>query len=189
MNRLGWIVLGLIVALGAAFAALQSPGGIGAPVHVASESAGAPAREDMTIPVSGVANEQLVDSWHDAREGGARVHEALDIVAARGTPVVAAMAGTVEKLFVSKRGGNTVYVRSGDWMAYYAHLAAYYPGIVEGMTVRRGQQIGFVGDTGNAGAGNYHLHFALNRVTPAQKWYEGTPVNPYPSLAGKASAR
>lgn len=189
MNKLGWTLLALIVALGAAFAALQYPGSGSPEARVGPTSEVPSAQGEMTIPVAGVRPEQLTDSWHDAREGGARVHEALDIMAVRGTPVVAALSGKVERLFVSERGGNTVYVRSGDWVAYYAHLAAYYPGMVEGMTIRRGQQLGFVGDTGNAGAGNFHLHFALNRVTPTQKWYEGVPVNPYPLLAGKPSAR
>ena len=145
----------------------------------------------LMVPVSGVAPSQLTDSWHDARDGGARVHEALDIAAPGGAPLVAAMAGRVEKLFQSERGGTTVYVRSddGEWVAYYAHLQRYADGLAEGRHVSQGDLIGFVGDTGDAGAGNFHLHFALQRMKPGEKWYQGTAVNPYPMLAGKPPAR
>jgi len=143
------------------------------------------------VPVKGVPRAQLIDSWHDARDDGARVHEALDISAPAGTPVVAAMAGRVEKLFLSEAGGLTVYVRASDGrtMAYYAHLQRYADGLVPGTTIAQGAPIGFVGDTGNAGVGNHHLHFALARMAPGEQWYQGTPVNPYPLLAGKPSAR
>ena len=105
-----------------------------------------------------------------------------------GTPVVAAAPGTVEKLFFSQGGGGvTLYVRSPDrgWSYYYAHLRGYAPGIREGMPVRAGQLLGFVGDTGNAGAGNYHLHFGVSRMTPDAQWHEGQAVNPYPLLVDR----
>ena len=151
-------------------------------------------KEDLgpvTVPVAGVAVHQLVNSWHDARDNGARVHEALDIPAPAGTPVNAAMAGKVEKLFVSKAGGLTVYVRSMDtkWIAYYAHLQRYADGLTEGQRVEQGSTIGFVGDTGNSGVGNNHLHFALARMQPGERWFQGEPVNPYPLLAAKAPKR
>ncbi|MBA3897022.1 MAG: M23 family metallopeptidase [Sphingomonadaceae bacterium] len=177
------------------FIALQTPGGADFVGRVeapeASQASRAPVLTGLIVPVSGVRPEQLVDSWHDPREAGARVHEALDIMAAGGTPVVAAMAGTVEKLFQSARGGTTIYVRSNDslWIAYYAHLTGYVPSLHEGQHVGQGEQIGFVGDTGDAGAGNFHLHFALQRMQPSERWWQGTPVNPYPLLAGKAAAR
>ena len=101
------------------------------------------------------------------------------------------MPGRVEKLHVSERGGLTAYVRdaTGRWLTYYAHLASYAPNLREGQPVSVGQRIGFVGDTGNAGAGNTHLHFALHRMAPGEAWYQGTPVNPFPLLAGKPPAR
>ena len=149
------------------------------------------ARADLIVPVKGVGRDQLTDTWHQAREDGARVHEAIDIPAAGGTPVLAAQAGTVEKLFVSARGGNTVYIRvpPGDWIHYYAHLASYAPGLRAGQRVAQGEAIGFVGDTGNAGAGNTHLHFAVQHMARGETWYQGMAVNPYPMLAGKAQAR
>jgi murein DD-endopeptidase MepM/ murein hydrolase activator NlpD len=109
-------------------------------------------------------------------------------MAPEGTPVLAATPGTVEKLFFSDGGGgNTIYIRSDDgrWIYYYAHLSSYAPGLAEGQRVKRGQVIGRVGHTGNASASGPHLHFAINRMEPGQKWYQGEPINPYPLLAGK----
>lgn len=192
MNRIGWIILMIIGVSGAAFAMLvdRSSKRSITPEAVVRAAPDVPL-SGLAIPVVGVRRDQLADTWNDARGGGLRAHQAIDIMAPRGTPVVAVMAGRIEKLFESKAGGTTVYVRSGDgrWIAYYAHLAAYYPGIAEGQPVKRGQQLGFVGDTGNAGAGNNHLHFALQRMAQGERWWQGTPVNPYPLLAGKPSAR
>jgi murein DD-endopeptidase MepM/ murein hydrolase activator NlpD len=97
----------------------------------------------------------------------------------------------VEKLFHSDAGGVTAYVRSADrrWSYYYAHLAGYAPGLAEGQAVRAGDPIGFVGDTGNAGAGNTHLHFGVSRMAPGDRWSDGEPVDPYPLLAGSAADR
>lgn len=142
----------------------------------------------LAIPVQGIRPRQLSDTFTQARAGGARTHDAIDIMAAEGTPVVSASNGTVEKLFYSQGGGgNTVYVRSPDqrWTFYYAHLQRYAPGLAEGQRVRRGQVIGFVGHTGNANPAGPHLHFAINRVQPDERWYGGQAINPYPLLAGK----
>ncbi|HEX8621585.1 MAG TPA: M23 family metallopeptidase [Allosphingosinicella sp.] len=141
----------------------------------------------LAIPVAGVKADQLQDTYTQSRSGGARVHNAIDIMAPNGTPVVAAAPGTVEKLFFSKGGGGiTAYVRSGDgkWMFYYAHLQAYAPGLHEGQAIRQGDAIGTVGSTGNANPAGPHLHFAINRMAEGEKWYDGTPINPYPLLAG-----
>jgi murein DD-endopeptidase MepM/ murein hydrolase activator NlpD len=141
----------------------------------------------LAIPVPGVKPGQLVDTYTQARAGGARSHDAIDIIAAEGTPVVAAADGTVEKLFFSAGGGNTLYVSSPDrrWTYYYAHLQGYAPGLAEGQRVRRGQPIGRVGHTGNAAGAGPHLHFAINRMQPGERWWQGSPINPYPLLAGK----
>ncbi|MDF0487409.1 M23 family metallopeptidase [Sphingomonas sp. H39-1-10] len=144
----------------------------------------------LAVPVAGVARGQITDSWGDPRENGARQHHGTDIPAAGGTLVTAAAPGTVEKLFESKAGGTTVYVRSParDWTYYYAHLAGYAPGLHEGQAVRTGDPLGYVGDTGDAGAGNYHLHFGLTRTTPDQHWYEGEDVDPFPHLTERRVA-
>lgn len=145
----------------------------------------------FTIPVSGIAPNQLIDTWGDSRGNGARAHQAIDIPAPGGTPVIAAAPGRVEKLFESAAGGTTLYVRSADARTsyYYAHLAGYAPGIREGLTVKAGTLLGYVGDTGNAGTGNTHLHFAISRMSPSDRWWQGEPINPYPLLAGSARHR
>jgi murein DD-endopeptidase MepM/ murein hydrolase activator NlpD len=145
----------------------------------------------LVVPVSGVPASQIADTWGQSRAGGARAHQGTDIMAPGGTPVLAATAGTVEKLFDSSAGGRTLYVRSADrrWTYYYAHLAGYAPGVREGQRVAAGQPIGFVGDTGNAGTGNYHLHFGVSRMGLGDRWWQGEPVNPYPLLVGARSAR
>ena len=145
----------------------------------------------LVLPVAGVKPEQLSDTYTQARAGGARIHDAIDIMAPEGTPVAAAADGTVEKLFFSNGGGGiTVYVRSPDqrWIYYYAHLQGYAPGLAEGQQVKRGQLIGRVGHTGNASPGGPHLHFAINRMQPGEKWYQGSPINPFPLLAGKKAS-
>ena len=146
----------------------------------------------LAVPVQGVKPAQLVDTYTQARAGGARTHDAIDIMASEGTPVMAAADGTVEKLFFSDGGGGiTAYVRSPDtrWTYYYAHLQSYAPGLAEGQRVKRGQLIGRVGHTGNANPAGPHLHFAINRMQPDEKWYQGSPINPYPLLAGRAPQR
>ena len=142
----------------------------------------------LAVPVVGVKPRELADTYTQARAGGARRHDAIDIMAPTGRPVVAAAPGRVEKIFFSPGGvGNTVYVRSDDkrWIYYYAHLSAYAPGLHEGQHLLRGAPVGFVGATGNANPAGPHLHFAINRMEPGEKWWQGTAINPYPLLAGK----
>ena len=146
----------------------------------------------LIIPVAGVRPEQLTDTYTQARAGGARTHDAIDIMAPRGTPVVAAADGMVEKLFFSHGGGGiTVYIRSPDraWIYYYAHLDRYAPGLVEGQHILRGEPIAFVGSTGDASPNAPHLHFAINRMAQGERWWQGTPINPYPLLAGRGPPR
>ena len=146
----------------------------------------------LAVPVAGVRPAQLVDTFTQARAGGARVHDAIDIMAPEGTAVLAAAPGTIEKLFFSPGGGGiSAYVRSDDarWTYYYAHLSAYAPGVREGQKVPRGALIGYVGHTGNASADGPHLHFAINQMRGGEKWHQGTPINPYPLLAGKPASR
>lgn len=186
MNRLGWLVLTGLFAVGILVVwtpELSRPANGTAPASGHAPAAAGPLR----IPVVGVMADRLVDTWRQSRDDGARVHQAIDIPAPLGTPVVAAMAGRIEKLFHSNAGGTTAYIRSADgrWLTYYAHLSAYVPGLAEGQSVAVGEKIGFVGDSGNAGAGNTHLHFALHRMAPGESWYQGTPVNPYPYLVEK----
>ena len=154
------------------------------PVVVAEQVQVGPA--GLAIPVVGIKAAQLSDTFDQARASGRR-HDAIDIMAAEGTPVIAAADGTIEKLFDSVRGGTTIYERSPDqkWTYYYAHLSAYAPGLAEGQPVKRGQVIARVGHTGDASAQGPHLHFAINTMAPGEHWWNGTPINPYPLLAGK----
>jgi len=133
------------------------------------------------VPVSGVQASALQDNFTDLRGGGTRSHEALDIMAARGTPVLAADDGRVAKLFLSKAGGLTIYVASADgrYMFYYAHLDHYRDGLTEGAPVRKGEPIAFVGSTGDASPDAPHLHFAIARVADPAWWWTGTPINPW----------
>lgn len=152
--------------------------GTPAPDAVASPSG-------LVVPVQGVALAELSNTFDDAR-GQGRVHEALDIMAPRGTPVLAVADGAIEKLFASERGGLTIYQfePTGRHAYYYAHLDRYAQGLSEGDKVKRGQVIGYVGSTGNASDDAPHLHFAIFELGPEKNWWEGTAINPYPVLTG-----
>jgi murein DD-endopeptidase MepM/ murein hydrolase activator NlpD len=165
---------GLFVHSCVRFEAEQSP--LSAPVTEA---------KSLTIPVVGVVTDELVDTFAQARSAGRR-HDAIDIIAPRGTSVVAAASGTVEKLFASERGGKTIYIRSFDRRLsyYYAHLDRYRAGLSEDQSIAVGEVIGTVGSTGNAAPSSPHLHFAISRMGPEEKWYQGVPINPYPVLVG-----
>lgn len=179
----GWI--GLLVVLPKA--ASRSAEAISSVPATAVAERGTQAQGVLRVPVDGIARRDLRDTWDDPRDNGQRAHHGTDIAAPANTPVRAAAPGTVEKLFVSAAGGTTLYVRSPDkaWTYYYAHLASYAPGLREGQVVQAGALLGYVGDTGNAGTGNFHLHFGLARTTPDQHWYEGVDIDPYPYLAGR----
>jgi len=142
--------------------------------------------KQLLLPVAGVAPSQLHDSFYDSRSEG-RIHQALDIMAPHDTAVLATEDGTVVRLHESARGGTMLYQSdpSGLFVYYYGHLSRYADGIAEGKQVKRGEVIAYVGDTGNAGPGNYHLHFGISRVTSPGKWSGGEPINPYPLLTDK----
>ena len=138
----------------------------------------------LLIPVEGVPPSALTDTFTQARAGGARPHDAIDIMAARGRAVLAAADGRIEKLFASEDGGLTIYERSPDGrrIYYYAHLDGYAPGLAEGQMVKRGQKIATVGSTGNADPAAPHLHFAVIETASGEPWYGGRAINPYPLL-------
>ena len=146
----------------------------------------APGVAVLAMPLPGLAASQLQDTFDDTR-GGTRRHEALDILAPAGTPVLAVADGHVEKLFTSDAGGLTIYQfdPSGRYAYYYAHLQGYAPGLREKQPVRRGQLLGYVGSTGNASPTAPHLHFAIFLLGPEKQWWKGRAINPYPLLGGR----
>ncbi len=137
----------------------------------------------LMIPVAGIKREQLQDTYTDARSEE-RVHNAIDILAPLGTPVVAASDGEIAKFFDSERGGITIYQFSPDrhFVYYYAHLHKRAENLREHDFVKQGTVIGYIGDTGNAGAGNYHLHFEIMILEDPNRYWKGTDINPYPLL-------
>ena len=138
----------------------------------------------LAMPVEGIDPSTIHDTFDEMRGGATRRHEALDILAPRGTRVLATDDGSVKKLFTSVPGGLTVYQYDPDsrFCYYYAHLDAYASGLHEGQILKRGDLIGYVGTTGNAPKDTPHLHFAVIRLDPDRRWWTGTPIDPYPLL-------
>jgi peptidoglycan LD-endopeptidase LytH len=138
----------------------------------------------LIVPVAGIQPDDLLDTFDEARGGGARRHNALDIPAPRGTAVLSATDGRVQRLFSSAAGGLMVYASdpSDHFVLMYAHLDRYADGIANGMPLQRGDTIGYVGTTGNAPPDVPHLHFAIARTTNVARWWTGMPVDPRPLL-------
>lgn len=133
----------------------------------------------LALPVRGYDVDDLVSTFYDAR--GSRRHEAIDILAPRGTDVLAVEDGRVAKIFTSAAGGLTVYQfdPSETFVYYYAHLDSYAPGLKEGAMLRKGDVVGTVGTTGNAPKDTPHLHFAIAKLDPDKRWWGGTALDPF----------
>jgi len=142
-------------------------------------------KNPLPMPVAGIDPATLVSNFSDQRSGHS--HEALDIMAPRGTPVMAVVEGNVAKLFTSKEGGLTVYQfdDSRTFCYYYAHLDHYAAGLKQGTLLRVGDVLGYVGSTGNASPNAPHLHFAVFRLGPEKEWWKGTAIDPLPLLQGR----
>jgi murein DD-endopeptidase MepM/ murein hydrolase activator NlpD len=182
------------VALGAValYAYLLSVGRVmPAAVSLSAVEAAVPAstkkpKEDqpkpLGLPIEGLTAKDLRDTFDEGRAG--HTHEAIDIMKPRGTPVHAVTDGTIAKLFLSKPGGKTIYQfdDAGKYCYYYAHLDRYAEGMKEGMRVKRGDLIAYVGSTGDADPNAPHLHFSIFELGPEKHWWQGTAVNPYPVL-------
>jgi murein DD-endopeptidase MepM/ murein hydrolase activator NlpD len=140
-------------------------------------------QRSLTLPVKGIKKEDLRSNFAELR-GGSRRHEAIDILAPRDTPVFAVEDGKIARLFLSDAGGITIYQfdPSETYCYYYAHLERYAAGLEEGDRVKRGDVIGYVGTTGNAPRNTPHLHFAIFKMTPDKRWWQGTPIDPYSVL-------
>jgi murein DD-endopeptidase MepM/ murein hydrolase activator NlpD len=137
----------------------------------------------LGLPIAGLRLAEIRDTFNEGRAQG-KPHEAIDILAPRGTPVLAMVDGTIQKLFSSVPGGLTIYEFDAAqyYSYYYAHLDHYGEGLREGAHVKQGQVIGYVGVTGNAPANSPHLHLAIFELGPEKRWWEGRPINPYPIL-------
>jgi murein DD-endopeptidase MepM/ murein hydrolase activator NlpD len=139
---------------------------------------------DLEVPVEDVDPDDLRDDFDDLRSGS-RTHQALDILAARGTPVLAVEDGTIASLDPSQGGGGIVVYQfdpTGDFVYYYAHLEGFADGLAEEQTVEKGDVLGFVGTSGNAPPGTPHLHFAITKTWAPFLRYGGTPINPFEVL-------
>ena len=113
----------------------------------------------LMVPVAGVSPAEVPDTFYSPR--GGRTHNAVDIPAPRGTPVLSADAGRVLRFARSRKGGLSIYAtdETERFIYYYAHLDRYHDGIRKGTPLARGQVIGYVGTTGNANRRAPHLHF------------------------------
>ena len=165
---------------------LASPDGVAPVPPAVADAAAAPAMPLLIVPVAGILPTQLADTFTDAR-GEGRSHDAIDIMAPTGTPVLAVADGRIVKLFNSVPGGLTIYhFDQAETVAYYyAHLDRYADGLVEGQAVKQGDLIGYVGYSGNASPEAPHLHFAIFVLGPEKNWWQGTAINPYAPLRGR----
>jgi murein DD-endopeptidase MepM/ murein hydrolase activator NlpD len=135
----------------------------------------------LLFPLMNIDHSAMKDTFWAARSGG-RQHEGVDILAPRNTPILAVEDGVIAKLWNSAAGGTTIYQfdPTNTYVYYYAHLERYAWNLKEGIPVRRGDVIGYVGTSGNAPPGTPHLHFAIYKVTEPGHWYHGLPINPFP---------
>lgn len=136
---------------------------------------------ELQLPLTVARVDTFRGQFSQSRDGGARGHEAVDMLAPRNTPVYAVDNGTIARLFVSKAGGNTIYQfdTNGEVCYYYAHLERYASGLDEGQGVKRGDLLGYVGTSGNAPKDTPHLHFAIFELTTEKRWWKGTAIDPF----------
>jgi murein DD-endopeptidase MepM/ murein hydrolase activator NlpD len=144
--------------------------------------------KSLVIPVAGVGPSKIEDTFTASRDRGERQHNAVDILAPRNTPVLAADDGSILRLTTNALGGITLYAadRDQEFVYYYAHLERYHEGIAAGKTIQKGDTLGYVGTTGNAPRDVPHLHFQIMLWPSDAKWWNGEPVNPYAALRGAA---
>jgi len=170
--------------------------GVGAPtvaagaVAVSEEDLAYLRERELLVPVAGARAAKIAGSFDDDRSGG-RVHHATDILAPRGTPVLAADEGRVWKMRFNALGGITIYAVDPleRFVFYYAHLDRYRDGLAEGVTVQKGDTLGYVGTTGNAPPDVPHLHFQVARLGADRRWWAGTPVDVLPFLRAADATR
>jgi murein DD-endopeptidase MepM/ murein hydrolase activator NlpD len=185
---ISYVECALVIAMVLAAVSMARGYGMAAPPPSGTETATvddlALLVREVAMPLDGVNAATLHSTFDERRGGGARQHQALDIMAPRRTPVRSAAAGRVLKLFTSAAGGLMVYAADSSerFILMYAHLDGYAPGLRDGVPVARGQVIGYVGSTGNASANAPHLHFAVSRSADVKRWSKGQPIDPLPVL-------
>lgn len=186
-----WPLLGLWLgaACGPAIAPLPAPRApapslVAVPAPAAPVAASPNAIESLRqrrlmVPVDGVAIDHVQNTYDAQRDSGARRHSAIDIMAPRGTAVLAADDGTILRMGFNALGGLTIYQIDPDrrFVYYYAHLDRYGSALRDGSVVSRGDVIGFVGATGNASPNAPHLHFQV--LLFRDRYWEGESVNPF----------
>ncbi len=188
---IGWMMRSALVPPGAivgpATVAVAAPPerpiatGGAAPTAASPAAAAIGTLEDrrLALPIESADVSKMRGSFAEVHSGHA--HEAVDILAPRGTPIHAVDDGKIAKLFESKAGGHTIYQYdpTGRFCYYYAHLDSYAAGLRDGDPVARGQVIGYVGTSGNAPPDTPHLHFTIFQVTSAGRWWDGKAIDPY----------
>jgi len=140
----------------------------------------------LLVPVAGANMAKVDDSFYEGRDGGERVHRAIDILAPRGTPILSADDGRILRMSTNALGGITMYtVDSNNRLVYYyAHMDHYNDAMSPGKTIARGDTLGYVGTTGNAPKDTPHLHFQVMRWPSDGKYWNGEPIDPFQALGG-----
>ena len=183
-QRAPWRVIPapVVTAAPAPGGARQQAAEVSIPLATAADAT-AVAHLSLLFPVPGVDTMRLDDSFDAPREGGRR-HNAIDIMAPRGTPILSVQDGRVLRLSTNANGGITLYATDLEehFVFYYAHLERYHPSMYTGRPLLRGDTLGYVGTSGNAPKDTPHLHFQLMRMPPDNKFWNGEPINPYPLL-------
>ena len=145
----------------------------------------------LMVPVDGIEPRRLPDTFYEKRDG-VRIHEAQDIIAPRGTPVLAAIDGKILRMSQNTLGGITLYAIDSDdhYVFYYAHLDHYSDIVTVGREVRQGEVLGYVGTSGNAPPDTPHLHFQVMRKAEGHRdWWNGTPIDVRPFMTMRGEKR
>jgi peptidoglycan LD-endopeptidase LytH len=139
----------------------------------------------ILMPVAGADMSKVEDSFYEPRDGG-RTHRAIDILAPRGTPILAADDGKILRMSTSELGGISMYTVDPDarLVYYYAHMDHYNNAMSPGREIVKGDTLGFVGTTGNAPKDLPHLHFQVMRWPADNKYWDGEPIDPFEALGG-----
>jgi murein DD-endopeptidase MepM/ murein hydrolase activator NlpD len=170
-----------------------TPGGVPVPADPAASSAMTDAEylllRHILVPVAGADMSRVEDTFNDARDGD-RVHHAIDILAPRGTPILAADDGRILRMSTNTLGGISMYTVDPNTrlVYYYAHMDHYNDAMSPGRTIVKGDTLGFVGTTGNAPKDTPHLHFQVMRWPSDGKYWNGEPIDPFEALGGLSRA-